>query len=567
MKLNYKIFTTLSVGLLSILIYSGCKKYENPPPVFEELKDLTTKQRKVLVISIDGLSGEELQAIAPPTIMSLQKNSKYSFKTNPTVSDAGGWASMMTGTSHSKHQTSNDSFERTEDGSNHDHDAIVVYRNVLDYVTQYKAVTTAMVTPWASLRHFMRIADFAPIVTSDVAVKDSTLQILDKQFGLGAVFVNFKDAEVAGEAGGYVSATNANYKNAVLKADEYVAALVEGLKKRKNYANEDWLVVITTSHGGSRTSPQAGFTIVHHPDFKEFELTLSGFNGALFSTKDSRAVVPNDNGLYDVGATKSITVQMDTRFNTTNVNYPTFLGKSTNLNGGTITGWQWGHYGDEWSVTVGGSANGGTGKNQYNAPTRPGTAWHTLTMTINTTVNGQGVATARTLSLYMDGKLETSTDILGKKSLTTTEALRVGHRPGDTDTPTPFIGANLTIFNVALDEETIKAHYNIKNITEHPKYANLIGFWPMSEGVESTFANKAPGGYNMSLSGEYKWTNLAAAYPPGTTPVPVTSTISVQPIAGDVAALTLYWLKIPIRGDFNYDGVPYLKNFEIEFLK
>lgn len=566
MKLDNKIFKVLSLGLLSVLIYSGCKKYDNPPPIYEELKRATSLQRKVLIISIDGLTGTELQTVAPTNLTQLQKNSKYSFNTLKTASDAGGWVSMVTGTGFSKHQISNDNFERNQDINGDDHAPIVSYRNVLDYVTQYKAVKTAMVTTWPNLRNYMRNADFSPVVTTDLAVKDSTVSLLNTQVGLGTMFVNFRDVEVAGANGGFL-ASNANYKNAIVKADEYVGNILTALKARKSYANEDWLVIITTNHGGSSANPTNGFTLVYNPAFKPFELKKSGFNPVLFATTTSRAVVPNDNGLYDAGDTKSFTVQMDTKFNSNNVNYPTFLGKSTDLNGGTITGWQWGHYGDQWSVTLGGSANGGTGKLQYNAVTAPGTIWHTLTMSVNTTVNGSGVATARTLKLYIDGNLETTANILVHKSLTTSELLRVGHRKGDTDTPTPFYGANLAYYNVALSDAVIKANVALKDITQHPNYANLIGFWPMDEGTEGTFFNKAPLGYNMSLSGTYSWANLGTLYPPGTAPEPITSTLSIPSTASDIAALTLYWMNVNILSDFGFDGKPYLKNFEIEFLK
>ena len=567
MKINNKIYhILLSFCVAGILSYTGCKKYANPPAVYEELKPLTGGQRKILVISIDGLTGSELQTVAPTNITTLQKNSKYTYNTLKTASDAAGWVSMLTGTSFVKHQISGDNFERAQNPTGDDHAAIVSYRNVFDYVTQYKAVKTAFVTPWLNLRNYMKNADFSPIVTTDVAVKDSTVNILNNQTGLGVMFVNFRDVEAAGANGGYIAA-NANYKNAIVKADEYVGNILTALKARKNYAKEDWLVIVTSNHGGSSANPTNGFTLVYNPAFKPFELKKSGFNPVLYSTTTSRAVVPNDNGLYDGGDTKSFTVQMETKFNSTNIYYPTFFGKSTNLSGGTITGWQWGHYGDQWSVTVGGIANGGSGKLQVNTTTAPGTDWHTFTMAISTTVNAQGAATARTMKLYVDGNLEATSDILSRKSLSTTELLRLGHRTGDSDTPTPFYGANLAYYNVALTDAVIKANIGLKDITKHPNYANLVGFWPMDEGTEGTLFNKAPVGYNMTLSGVYSWANLGTSYPPGTTAEPITSTLSIPSTVSDVSALALYWMNINILADFGFDGKPYLKNFEIEFIK
>ncbi|KIA93443.1 hypothetical protein OC25_13545 [Pedobacter kyungheensis] len=564
MKNSNKFKYILGAALLIPIAFAACKKYDNPPPVYEELKRATNLQRKVLIISIDGLTGSELQIVAPTNLTQLQKNSKYSYNTLKTASDAGGWASMVTGTGFSKHQISNDNFERTQDTNGDDHAPIVSYRNVLDYVTQYKAVKTAMVTTWPSLRNYMRNADFSPVVTTDLAVKDSTVNLLNNQAGLGTMFVNFRDVEAAGANGGFL-ASNASYKNAIIKADEYVGNILTALKARKSYANEDWLVIITTNHGGSSANPTNGFTLVYNPAFKPFELKKSGFNPVLFSTTSSRAIVPNDKGLFDIGDNKSFTVQMDVKFNAVPGGYASFFGKSTNLSGQVITGWQWALYpGGKWVVTVGGSLNGGDGKQETSSTDAPGTVWRTLTMSVEY-IN----STTRNLIMYIDGNRQNATavNISTRKSLNTTEPLRVGHRTGDNDTPTSFYGANLTYFNTALSEATIKSNIGLKDITQHPNYANIVGFWPMDEGTEGTFFNKAPLGYNMLLSGTYSWANLGTSYPPGTTPEPITSTLSIPTTASDVAALTLYWMNINILSDFGFDGKPYLKNFEIEFLK
>lgn len=564
MKNSNKFKYIIGAALLIPITFAACKKYDNPPPVYEELKRTSSQQRKVLVISIDGLTGTELQTVAPTNLTQLQKNSKYSYNTLKTASDAGGWVSMVTGTGFSKHQISNDNFERTQDTNGDDHAPIVSYRNVLDYVTQYKAVKTAVVTTWPSLRNYMRNADFSPVVTTDLAVKDSTINLLSSQVGLGTVFVNFRDVEVAGANGGFL-ASNTNYKNAIIKADEYVGNILTALKARKSYANEDWLVIITTNHGGSSANPTNGFTLVYNPAFKPFELKKSGFNPVLFSTTSSRAIVPNDKGLFDIGDNKSFTVQMDVKFNAVPSGYASFFGKSTNLSGQVITGWQWALYpGGKWVVTVGGSLNGGDGKQETSSTDAPGTVWHTLTMTVEY-IN----STTRNLIMYIDGNRQNATaaNISTRKSLNTTEPLRVGHRTGDNDTPTSFYGANLTYFNTALSEATIKSNLGLKDITQHPNYANVVGFWPMDEGTEGTFFNKAPLGYNMLLSGTYSWANLGTSYPPGTTPEPITSTLSIPTTASDVAALTLYWMNINILSDFGFDGKPYLKNFELEFLK
>lgn len=558
----------LAIGLLLSIGYTGCKKFDNPPPFFEEIKPVSTMERKVLLISIDGVTGSELKTIAPPKMEELKRTGKYNYDIikGTVATDAASWVSMLTGVGYSKHLINSDDFVPTPPSDTHTGGA-KTYRNILGYVFNYKAIKTAIVTPWQNLRDYLKIADFKPVVTTDLAVKDSTINLLNTKPQVGAVIVNFKEVQVAGLNGGYL-ASNTTYKDAILKADGYVGEIMTALKARKTYANEDWLVIVTSNHGGSNDAPQGGFIIVSNPAFLSRELKKDGYTAPFFASTSSRAT-PSDNStsLFDAGLTGDITVQMDAKFGSTNVNYPCFLSKSTNLTGSSITGWQWDHYGDGWQITVGGTANGGSGKQQINAVTKPGTDWHTLTMTIKTTVNGSNVPTARSLKMYVDGNLETTADILSRKSLANAEVFRVGHRTGDTDTPTPFYAANLTYFNIALDDATIKANATLKDITQHPNYANLVGYWPMGEGAEAVLSNKKPGGVDLSLSGTYTWANLQGLYPPGTTSQPATGAISVISTPSDIAALMMYWMNIEIKPDYGITGNPFLKQFEIEFIK
>ncbi|WP_181182405.1 alkaline phosphatase family protein [Sphingobacterium lumbrici] len=558
--------------MAGVILASGCKQYDNPPPVFEELKDMTALPRKVLVISIDGLTGTELEKVAPTNIATLQKNGKYSYNTLKGASDAGGWVSMLTGTGFAKHQISSDNFERTQESDNQ-HGEIKSYRNVLDYVTQYKSVKTAMVTPWETLRNYVRNADYTPQVETDLSVKDSTVALLGSVQSLGTIFVNFRDVLEAGKNGGYL-ASNTAYKNAIVKSDEYIGNILTAVRARTNYEKEDWLIIVTTNHGGSKEDPVNGFTLVYHPDFKEFELKKTGFNGILFNPSTVHAEVHDDHGLYDAGATKDFTVQMDVKFNVA-TQYPGFLSKSTAMSGGTFTGWLWmqsvGTAGvGNWGIVFGGTQNGGSGKNQISnangtMPISDG-KWHTLTMTVKTT--GGATPTARTMTAFIDGVQTVTGNLLNNRSLTVEEGLRVGYRNVDNGgTGLSTYSANLAYFDKALDASTIANTHGLKDITQHPDYANLIGFWPMDDGTEGICFNKAPGGYNMQLAGPYSWKNLADFYPPGTYPEPVTSSLSIPTTNSDIAALILYWMNIEILSDFGFDGKPYLTNFELEFLK
>ncbi|RYG18050.1 MAG: hypothetical protein EOO07_09825, partial [Chitinophagaceae bacterium] len=354
-KIIYRIFP---LALLMGMVYTGCKKYENPDPIFEEFKPTVNTQRKVLIISIDGLTGSELRSIAPANIEALRKSSKYSFDVlrGQVSNDVASWATMITGVSYSKHLIKENTFQPTPKENSHESPA--VFRNSFDYVLQYKSVKTAMVTPWRELRNYVKVVDFAPVVSTDVAVKDSAVNIINTSTPLGTMIVNFRDVQAAGANGGFL-ATNTVFKNAVLKADEYVGNLVTALKARKNYSTENWLIIVTTNHGGSNDDPKPGFIIASNSSLKEQEVKKSGFNTVNFKTAAVVAAVPDDNGLYSFGDNKDFSVQMQTKFNKTSI-YPQFLGKST----ANYTGWFWMQENNSWNLEFGGVNNGGGGKQQ-----------------------------------------------------------------------------------------------------------------------------------------------------------------------------------------------------------
>lgn len=568
MKTNRKIYNILFCACtIGILGYSSCKKYANPPAVYEELKPQSGGQRKVLVISIDGVTGSEIKTIAPPSLTELQKTSKYSFEVlkSGIGNDASSWVTMTTGVSYVKHSIGTDNFERLRDPNADEHAEIKSYRNVLDYITQYKSTKTAVITPWDNLRKYLRNADFSPVVNTDAAVKDSTVNILTKQDGVGAVIVNFREVETAGSNGGFIAA-NSNYKNAILKADEYVGNILTALKARKNYALEDWLVIVTTNHGGSSLSPQSGFLIASNKNLKQEEVKKRGFNTPLFNATAIGAQVNNDNGLYDAGSTKDFTVQMQAKFNV-NTFYVGFLSKSTLINTSSSqpqTGWLWFQSDSQkWKTSFGGAANGGgTSRPECQGGVVFDGNWHTLTMTVKY-VN----TTTRTVTTYTDGNQDATLNISSLKSLSTPEKLTLGYKQFSGGTGLSFQGAELAYFNTALDAATVKANVALKDMTKHPNYANLIGYWQNNEGTDAYLGNKAPGGYDMSLYGPFTWKAMGTDAPPSVTPDPDASGKSIALTPATVSANMLYWMNIKILADFGIDGNPFLNQFELEFLK
>ena len=548
--------------LVITLLGNACKKYADPPPYFEEYgQDSVVNQRKVLIIAIDGLSGQQLQKAKLPNLEKLMQTGKYSFAQLKNVSstDAASWASLLTGVGYMSHQIYDSSFQYIPGGdvSEGEGEATPYVPNVLNYVLQTKpGYKTALVSPWKNLVNYVQVSDYPYAVANDAAVKDSAIALM-RLNTLGVMFLDFNSAELAGNAGRYDIA-DAGYKGALDKIDAYIGEVVTALQARENYSAEDWLIMVTSPRGGSVIDPQLGFVIASNPKLKKEELKKVGFNTVHFTGAGDGGVmayVPNDYGLYNFGSDKDFTVQVQISVSG-NASYPGFLGKTDGLSGSTLTGWFLMQEGDHYNMEFGGSANGGNGKNQIAVHTSiVGGAWHTITITVKTE-NG-----VRTASAYTDGVFAASGNITGNKSLDVKSPLSIGHVWGDA--ASNFHAADLQIYNVALDATTIADNINLKDIRKHPQYNHLIGYWPITEGGGGLITNQSPVGLDMLIKGNFDWDALGADVPLSMIADTKDGT-SVVPVTEDIVANMFYWLKVEPESAWGLQGQSWLDKFERE---
>ncbi|WP_214229457.1 alkaline phosphatase family protein [Pedobacter sp. B4-66] len=569
MMMNYKNKTGIFCSLLAVMlmtVFNACKKYENPAQIYEEYgDDMNGKTaRKVLIININGAVGADVKAINPTNMAALIKNGKFSFNElkDAVSSDAGSIASMLTGVSSSKHKIVNNSYIPVNNNDNDDHAPVTNYPSIfsrmLDVKPEFKTVT---ITPDEALDKYLIHADHSILAQNDALVKDSAVNVL-KDNDARVIMVDFRSVKAAGSKDGF-SPEVPSYKAAIETVDGYIGEMMTALKSRKNYASEDWLVIVTTNRGGDELNSKQGFIICYNSNLKSQGISKEGFNTMNFKGTAVTAVINGDNNFYNAGTNKDFTVQLQAKFNK-NVYWPGFLSKSTDVKGHTTTGWTMIFNGGNWETQIGGkNYNGSTVSLSSGSVNINDQKWHTLTLTVKT------VGGVRTAATYTDGNLMVSKDISGVKDLTTTEPFKIGYRNQDNSgTDLDFYAADLQYFNVGLDADVVKANIALKDIAKHPNYANLIGYWPLDEGGGSVINNLAPTGYNFILRGSGVWQGLGNDIPVSRTPQNITDgTLSIVATGPDVTALTFYWLRVPVKSTWSLDGVPWISNFEIEYIK
>lgn len=113
----------------------------------------------------------------------------------------------------------------------------------------------------------------------DAAVTDSACKLLTEQERLDILFVHLDDVDLAGHTYDY-GPKIPEYVASLQKTDERIRLIFDTLRtKRRQYGEEDWLIVVTTDHGGidythedTRPENRTNFIIVQGRDVAPGEM-------------------------------------------------------------------------------------------------------------------------------------------------------------------------------------------------------------------------------------------------------------------------------------------------------
>jgi predicted AlkP superfamily pyrophosphatase or phosphodiesterase len=239
--------------------------------------------KKVLFIGIDGTRFDSIEKAETPSLDALVAEGIHSptclilgdrYQKNDTVSGPG-WSSILIGVWADKHGVQNNSFK----GRN--------YADFPHFFTRLKearpdAKTVSLVT-WEPVHSLITSAadvsinyeekdhgvmdyDRYDTAATDEAVKQLTTGNPD------ALFLYIGQVDVAGHTHGF-HPTVPQYLQAIERADKLVGRAVAAVKGRKTAAEEDWLVIVTSDHGGRGTGHGGGHT---SPEILNSFLIVSG---------------------------------------------------------------------------------------------------------------------------------------------------------------------------------------------------------------------------------------------------------------------------------------------------
>ena len=211
----------------------------------------------VLVIGIDGCRPDGIEAARTPALDRLIKGGIFvrasCLPPRPTIADSvsgPGWAAIVTGVWAEKHGIRDNSFR----GSRIDH--------FPHFFARLRASgfqgKLASVVHWEPIRSQLvrGTADVDEAYGSDDQVADRAVALLEDE-QLRVLFLHFDDADHAGHTYGFDPDLE-QYRAAIEAIDRRVGRILAGLDRRVRNRQENWLVLVTSDHGGSGKSHGGG---------------------------------------------------------------------------------------------------------------------------------------------------------------------------------------------------------------------------------------------------------------------------------------------------------------------
>ena len=500
---------------------------------------------RVLMIGIDGVRSDALQVAVTPNLDGLMTSGLFSPDAlNDDITISGpGWSAIHCGVRSGKHNVVDNSFS----GQNY-----LQYPGWLERVeTAHPEWNTLSVSQWSPINGQI-VGTSADVVVNPGSASQATEAVVGalNDGDPHAIFVHLDDPDYAGHAHGF-SPFVFPYLDAIEAMDVLVGQMVDAVNARPNAAQEDWLVLVTTDHGGLGTTHGGNsmeerrvFVIASGPSVDPQLIerdTLSVFGVGenclgdaprLSFAGNARATVPVDADFLP-GTDGDFTVEC--RVRTTQAADVAMVGNK-DWNSGLNPGWVFSFVypsGPGWRVNAG----DGSSRVDMDGPSIADGEWHTLSCAFDR----DGM-----MRMYTDGVLS------DEAPMSSLESLDVGGLSFGADILAAY-GMDGSVSEVrywteALDASVI-ADWHCQTLSNaHPAWASLRGHWPLDEGEGDVLLDQS-GQAHHAINEGGTW---------GAESAEVVWDYSGTPRLVDVPVIALAHLCIPLETEWNLDGLPWL---------
>lgn len=216
------------------------------------------KEPKVLFIGIDGVRYDALKQANTPNIDDLSKNGLFTYDSwhCGITSSGASWSSMMTGVWEQKHKVTSNSY------NNADFATYPYFPNrAKECDPSLKAVEIITWDPMNDPTNSNNGAGYVYNSGFDQSIDAGThsqgavtaaTKIQMQDADLDILFIHYDEVDATGHGSGF-DPNNPAYINVIQQVDKEIGEVVAALKARPTYAQEDWMILLTTDHGGVGT--------------------------------------------------------------------------------------------------------------------------------------------------------------------------------------------------------------------------------------------------------------------------------------------------------------------------
>lgn len=494
---------------------------------------------KFLIVSLDGMNSNVFDVAHTPNMDVLIGNATYTFSglTLAPAFNATTWSSMLTGVWPEKHNVMDETFAGNE---------FATYPHFFDHV-QSAGIMTASFSRESKLTTEIpsNIAYKVAFGTDDQVVSEASTYIKDNE-DAGAIFVQLDKVLEIGVNDGF-DARKAEYIKGIQYYDEQVGAIINAMTSRANYQNENWMVVITTNHGGQQDGTIGGNTIDEISPFiiisgnfvrnREFVLDIltaeKGKDNAVFLRPGEIEYIKIPKKGTKLDELADFTVELRVKPKDASSD-PCIIGDKDWGSGGN-PGWLLARQGSAWQFNVADQDRNRKDIDLTSDWAIEDDLWHHIALTFDkdgeAIMYTDGVESARTTLGY--GEDASFTSPYDHLSMGQDGTLNYG---GGTNL-WKGVYDEVRMFDKVLDQSTLVSWSEERNVeNRHPDWEHIIGYWKMDQHEGKKVVDASGLGYHGELV--------------GTKRVPANGAITHV----DLAPTLLSHLGIEIKSEWGLDG-------------
>lgn len=486
---NQFFFVSYLIASITLLAVA-CKKNQSEEQIKLEPKLISSvnafannKVKRVLFIGIDGLVWKTITQTNAPNLKQLMEGSltyTNALAEVPTWS-SNGWSALFTGVGVSKHKASDNSFSGAD------------FINYPSFFRQVKAATptarTVSIATWSSINNNI-------IANQDLTVRVNSPNDNATQTGIineirnnnpDVAFCHFDNVDHAGHASNYSPSTQM-YIDSVKAVDVRVGKVLQAVKSRANYANENWLIIVATdhggdaSHGGSSYKERNAFIIINNASIspvlfnqeptesvstKPLSISAATFNSNTYGT------IPQLSGL-SLESSSSFTLEFKVRSTSANSD-PVIIGNKNWANGynkGIII--------SNRNGTIRANFGDGIKRVDLDGVDLTDNRWHQVAVVVN--------RTTQKAEIYDGGVLVNQASIAAIGSMQSGQTFVLGQDVTKNYNPS-FSGniAEVRIFKAAVPASAINNYAFTSLDNAHPSRSSLLFYAKGNEGSGTTY--------------------------------------------------------------------------------